>query len=376
MTKHLSICLLLTVGVFFFFTPTKGYSETPSSIVIENPKPTCEEKVYSELKFVNEIKEDIDDDFFLAVPSAVVADDEGNVYVFDKKQIKVLKYDKNLKFVAHYGTNGVGPGEFGGQDSGKYFSMAIGYDNLLYIGDRMNRTLHCLTLDLALKNDIKIKSTSRSFPFFVPTPEKNGNFYTTNAFNDREGIIAQINAKGEKTKTLLDRNELNYQLFYEICEQARSSVNSLSSAWLSHDVIKGNKLLVYSKRAGYCYVFEDGRLKKKLKLWPRKALTFYKSHLKSILPEKNAFFPFFIDLIVDRDDENFFYLRYGMPDEKNKMYLYKYDLEGNLIKVLYLKDDPKYSITRLKYKKNHLFYAFGKNKSFELTIKTYKEDNR
>jgi hypothetical protein len=142
-------------------------------------------------------------------------------------------------------------------------------------------------------------------------------------------------------------------------------------------MISRDRLLVYFKVSGSFYIVQNNIITKSLKLWPRKALQFYKVNFKDALErdeELEGFFPFFQKFIVDRDDEKYFYLHFGKPIGENKTYLYKFDLDGNLIKVLYIEEISEDAYTMFWYKKNGLFYAAGSNKDGNETIFTYKEE--
>lgn len=100
----------------------------------------------------------------------------------------------------------------------------------------------------------------------------------------------------------------------------------------------------------------------------------YKKKLKNAI--KDGFIiSYFSRLIPDKDNEKYFYLNFGKPLDSERTLLYKFDLEGRLQEVLFIKED-KNQYTKVLYKKNNLFYAIGNNEEDEKTIILYKEGNK
>ena len=109
-------------------------------IIIKNPKPTCEEKVYTELKKVGEVVDTMESKAFLISPQSVAADGEGNIYVYDSMMKKIYKYNHDLKVLFTFSGEGAGPGEIGASiGKGSDIFLYLAKDNLLYAGDRMNQ---------------------------------------------------------------------------------------------------------------------------------------------------------------------------------------------------------------------------------------------
>jgi len=336
--------------------------------VITHPVPTCEENLYRELKYEAELVESISDENFLIKPTSVVADAEGNVYVFDKKQNKILKYDKDLKYLASCGRSGFGPGEFGVRSSfGANVYLSIGRDNLLYAGDRDNSTIHCFDLNLRFKKDLRLQSGR--LPFIFPVFDEEGNSFAF-ARPRGEGIIDVFNSRGEHIKTLLDKEAFQVFLFFNPTSKM-PIFNSPVPGIVFYDII-GDKLIVYMSNSGYLYVFKKLQLQNEIKLWPKKALKIYRERLKASI-EEGSYVPYFHRLIIDRDDEKSFYLQFGRDTEGKRVLIYKFNLTGKLEKVLYIIQHPTTKYPWIYYKKNNLFYAVGQNKHKEKTIISYKE---
>ncbi len=92
----------------------KGKIEQEEGVkVIKNP----EEPLYGEIEFELELDlsiggEEFDENYNFMRVSDVEVDDEGNIYVFDSRQYRIQKYDRDGKYLQTIGRQGEGPGEF------------------------------------------------------------------------------------------------------------------------------------------------------------------------------------------------------------------------------------------------------------------------
>lgn len=78
-----------------------------------------------------------DDNFMLYLPSDLVKDAEGNIYVLDAGNFRVQKYDSEGRFKLSFGREGRGPGEFS-----MVQSINLGLDDKLYIFDQSSSLMH------------------------------------------------------------------------------------------------------------------------------------------------------------------------------------------------------------------------------------------
>lgn len=359
--------------VFYCIISPLNYKLAAENLhIIKNPKPTCEENLYTELMKVGELSETIEYENFLLQPTSMVADKKGNIFVFDRRHVKIFKYDKNLKLIKTFGRKGQGPGEFGmfSRSQADIF-LYISKDDFLYVGDRFNLRIHCFDLDGNLIRDVKIRT--KGLPFIVPVEDSKKNIYLYSE-DMNGGIIDVFNQKGEKTESLLSRKELRYGLFFMPDSSNKELYLYSDPDTIQYDIFEDDKLIVCSLNSGFLYILKDNRLLKKLPLWPKKALAMYKKKLKNAI--KDGFIvSYFFRLIPDKDNEKYFYLNFGKPLDSERTLLYKFDLEGRLKEVLFIKED-KNQYTKVLYKKNNLFYAIGTNEEDEKTIILYKEGNK
>jgi hypothetical protein len=322
---------------------------------------------------VDELSESLDDENFLIQPTSLVADSAGNIFVFDKRQVKIFKYDKNLKLVKTFGKKGQGPSEFGALSRIRTdIYLYIGKDNYLYVGDRFNLTIHCFDLEGNFIKDIRMRTTG--IPIIVPVMDKKRNFYLHTGYNNT-GLIDVFNDKGERTASLLEKKELGYGLFFKPDKLNEQSYYYSSPLTVQYYIMDDDRLIVICMNSGFLYILKNNRLLKKLELWPKKALTVYKKIFKQAT-EKGFLRSYFFNLIHDKDNKTYFYLDFGKGTDPGRTLLYRFDLSGNLKEVFYVREKFKNRITRVYYKKNNLFYAIGSKDEYEKTIILYKEGNK
>ena len=124
MEKTRNLLLILTIILFlplFITLISQGQqrSEWPGKIeyedgvkVIKNPR----EPLYGEIEF--DLEEDLsigneeDENCYFYKSIAMEVDSKGNIYVMDRANYRVQKFDKNGNFVLTIGRQGLGPGEF------------------------------------------------------------------------------------------------------------------------------------------------------------------------------------------------------------------------------------------------------------------------
>ncbi len=80
-------------------------------------------------------------------PTDIGFDPQGNIYVSDGyTDARVVKYDKNGRFIKSVGTHGTGPLQFRTPHT-----MVVDHDGNVYVGDRSNNRIVVLDSDLNLK---------------------------------------------------------------------------------------------------------------------------------------------------------------------------------------------------------------------------------
>jgi len=117
-TKFVSIVLFLSAFIMIVShgnqkVEWKGKIEIEDGVkVIKNPK----EPLYGEIKF--ELEEDLsigeedDDNYMFFGVGDIEVDSQENIYVADKRNYRIQKFDRNGNYVQTIGRQGQGPGEF------------------------------------------------------------------------------------------------------------------------------------------------------------------------------------------------------------------------------------------------------------------------
>lgn len=330
-------------------------------VVIKDPKPTHFEKRYVQLKKVNTLNNDfdIDNDNFIGNISSTAIDNDGNLFIFDKLQVKIFKFGKDLRFIKKFGQEGQGPGEFAVHFSS--IEINTGYDNQLYVSDQMNRRLHVFDLNGKFIKDHKVE-----YPrVYKPVVSKSGNIYIPAEKND--GIIDVFNKNMELITTLLDRSEFDRFIFRKpglIRKTPRTRpyykklLLSIYSNHLLYNVLPDDRLFVLLINDPTLYIFEKFKLIKKIKILPQQVLENYKrDYLKELLEDEDSFYDFVRSFFVDKDDNRHFYLQFLKDRKKNWDVLYKFSLSGKLIEVLYAAHKAGNIYLDFLFKKNNVFYA-------------------
>jgi len=81
-----------------------------------------------------------DENFMFYLPSDVAADTDGNVYVLDAGYHRIQKFDRNHAYLASFGEEGQGPGEFR-----QPVSIDVDADGNMYVGDQGNNRMQIMT---------------------------------------------------------------------------------------------------------------------------------------------------------------------------------------------------------------------------------------
>jgi hypothetical protein len=318
--------------------------------VIKDPKPTCIERNFSLLELVN-VLSDFDKNDFLARPFSMTADNTGNFYIYDSLQCKIFKFDSKNNFVSSFGSKGQGPGEFG---KGGPLFINYGKDGHLYVCNHTLRRVMSFTPDGKHIKDYKI----RPWIFFNPVVDADGNFYLPST---RNGVIDIIDNNMEKYTTLLSEREYHRCLFIKpTLYFSREEIFPGYFNTVIH-LLSDSRILVYIRNTAALYLLKKQKVVKKVNIWPQKALGHYKKRLMELKNEESCdtmWETLFTSIFLDDDEENYIYFQADIYEDKIlKIFLYKFNLNGSLSRVLWRDIDNNGSL-RFKLKKNGFFYAF------------------
>jgi hypothetical protein len=126
-------------------------------------------------------------------------------------------------------------------------------------------------------------------------------------------------------------------------------------------------LLLYFSLSATIYVVDlkDIKSAKKFRVWPEEAINLKKKDLEKM---EYGYSYLFGKIFIDRDKDDIFYLDFGKNKNKSIHCIYKMNLDGNLIGVLYIPIDELSGNPRFLLKQNNLFFAREDEK-----ISIYKE---
>jgi len=140
--KSSSVTWLITLFVLFFLLSSackkqkpewRGEIETVDGVKIVNNFEPDPEQTFKSIEFIVDLsigEEEGDENYMMAYPADIDSDAEGNIYVLDYQDCVLKKYSPHGKFVAQFGREGQGPGEFTNP-----YSMTISHQDLIYVGD-------------------------------------------------------------------------------------------------------------------------------------------------------------------------------------------------------------------------------------------------
>ncbi len=95
-----------------------------------------------------------DENLLFYLPVDVTVDSEGNIYVLDQGNNRVQKFDHSGNYLATFGREGQGPGEFKGPTS-----LAVDQNGNVYVGDEQNKRIQVFFPDGRNKQTIPIEGS-------------------------------------------------------------------------------------------------------------------------------------------------------------------------------------------------------------------------
>jgi hypothetical protein len=122
----------------------------------------------------------------------VVISDDGNIYVSDGGNARIVVFDSTGRFIKAFGREGGGPGEFL-----NLTRLAIDEHNLLYAIDTKSRKISLFTIGGKFIRSFAVKEMA--FRFSVKNSANV--FLSLASFLSQDGFIAQYDTSGAKMKT-------------------------------------------------------------------------------------------------------------------------------------------------------------------------------
>jgi len=341
------------------FLPEFGLSESQFKI-IKDPKPNLKEKNFIRLEKVGEINEDLGNKEYLFRPYSAAMDRENNLFVYDPLQAKIFKFDADFKFIKSYGSVGKGPGEFSGTGRMHTVDLNVGLDGRLYGYDHMARKVLVFDTDLKYIDQIKIKP-DLSFSFRIPVVDKEGNLIYQEfredklvVFNQKEKVLLTIMNKEKKKEYLFVEERIHDLRTNKVIPPMTNRPFKYGAHEISMEITQDAKLLVLFTNSGAFYVkdFKGMKAAPHFYIWPEQAIKKVKADYENDEIGNRLLFR---RIFVDRDQCEFFYLGFGGIEDIGRYCIYKMDINGTLVGVLYIPFSDKELYPRLLLKQNNLF---------------------
>lgn len=358
------LSIIKPVLTFFLFIIFTNINIFPNNIkIIKNPKPNILEKNYGELKKIKEIGADLGKGEYLFKPISLTIDKDGNLYAYDVLQSKILIFNSHFEFIKSLGREGQGPGEF--INAGKLNSVFIkfGRDGNLYCNDVIAKKIITFNQKGDYIQDYKYKRLGTSYPIV----DALGNIY----FLSVKDFIVRIKNQNQIYLFKLENEKRNFDyLFFKPSSLFLFNELRNLSETLFVDLTINSILLIYFPNSSTMLILKDQKILRKMRIWPKESLSYFKPEIENIIKkDDNRYKSLFFKLIVDEDDANIFYLQFlGRKGNERINALYKFDLQGKLIKVLYIKSKKTYN-AHFELIKNGHFYSIANEK-----INIYKEN--
>lgn len=336
---------------------------------IKNPKPNIVEKEeqYVQLKKIKTIDADLGNGLYIFKPFSITGCNKSpDVFIYDILQAKIFKVDSELEVVkTSFGNKGTGPGEFGGTGRGHPVYIQMGRDGKLYANCNRMRKIIIFGQNGKLIREFKHMSTTLEKPLV----DSSGNLHMMNAKDKK------INVYNEKKSPLfsLSNQEDNFNYLFS---KPGPLYLRMTSRYLEIDLLTAltikSKYLLYFPSSSTMIILENKKILRQMRLWPKDALKFYEMKLGEVKGKsKDVYLPMFSNLFVDEDNDDVFFLQFGRNKTKGIHTLYQFNVNGELMKVLYVKFNEESPFIRFKLKKNNRFYAIERDK---LTM--YKEEKK
>lgn len=361
--RHKNVTILFTFVLLFIINAAA--SDLPLK-VIPAPEPNLKEKNFIRLEKVGEIGDEVAKDEFLFSPYSVTMDMENNLFIYDRMQAKILKFDPSFKFVKAFGGVGQGPSEFSG--SGKHFGVSInvGQDGRLLAYDHMAYKVSVFNGDGKFIKHIKVPP-SLALGFREPLVDKDGNLILQEFRKDR---LVVFNQKGVTLFSIMNKEQKKEYLFrkpkvyYGGNREFTASIEepfSYDAPELRMKITSDSMLILYFACSAALYVKDlNGKKEtRKFRIWPEEALKLRKEDNDR---KDFGYALLFGRIFLDKDQNDIFYLNFGKNKSRGSHCVYRMNLEGKLLAVLYTPIKGSNVYPRFVLKQDNLFFAIEDEK--------------
>lgn len=357
------IGIVAVVALFVCLVPLQ--SQIPAETYrirmnVLNPNPNCWEKEYTPLQSCGAIRGNDRDSILLVKPAFMQADNQGNLFVFDTFHTTILQYDRNGRYVRHFGREGQGPGELTKKGG---ICMYLAQNNTIRLHDARQKKI----VEYAVNG-----SFIREYRFPANILYQVNPLFSTRGLliipNIQEYFFSTYTGKGEKKENLIPISEL-YDILYYKPNGPDFTLTFVPHA-VDYDLTRDDTLIVYIRRSSTLLTWKNGKILNKVRLWPKNGLELYKESIK----DKKRGIPAFGRMFLDKDDEKHVYVQLAAITSDNRNIIYCFDLQGKLIKTLYCQGKSRENYIPFYLKKNQTFYATSLDEEDNYIIERMKEN--
>jgi len=346
--------------------------------IIKNPSEPVYGEILLELEEELRIGREDDDNYLFYDPRNICVDEQRNIYILERGNHRIQKFDKDGNYLRTIGKEGQGPGEFE-----RPYSLVLDKKNNIYVSDR--RKIHFFNPRGEFEKTISLSDQVNNF--FVSSEGNIFGLMTQRLEKERTRLIVKMNSEGKILKNIVQLAEVNqvmrksgnvtstfsithdynYSLYFTFSDSNQIYYGDSSEYSFSRINLVGEVELIIKKDESYQPISQKEKdkifegLSELIKQWP-----------KGVVEEAVQFpahRPFFNRVLID--DKGRIYIKKVKPvlDETEGLEFDVFSPEGYYLYKTILPFSPEII-------KNGYFYdLYNSEETGEVTIKRYKVIN-
>jgi len=185
--------------------------------IVKNPSEPLYGEILLELEEDLSIGREDDDNYLFYDPRNISVDDKRNIYILERGNHRIQKFDKDGQFLQTIGKDGQGPGEFE-----RPYSLFLDKNNNIYVSDRGK--IHFFNPTGEFVKTIPLSDQISNF--FVSSEGNIFGMMTQRSERERTELIVKMDSEGKTLK--------NINKFAEVNQIMRKSGNMVSTFSLTH----------------------------------------------------------------------------------------------------------------------------------------------
>jgi len=357
----------------------KGEVElTNGTKIIKNPSEPVYGEILLELEEELSIGREDDDNYLFYDPRNISVDEQRNIYILERGNHRIQKFNKDGNYLRTIGKEGQGPGEFE-----RPYSLVLDKNSNIYVSDR--RKIHFFNPSGEFVKTIPLSDQVNNF--FVSSEGNIFGLMTQRIEKERTRLIVKMNSEGKILKNIVQLAEVtqvmrksenvtstfsithdyNYSLYFTFSDNNQIYYGDSSEYSFSRINLEGNVELIIKKEESYQSISQKEKDKileafsELIKQWP-----------KGVVEEAVQFpahRPFFNRVLID--DKGRIYIKKVKPvlDETESLEFDVFSPEGYYLYKTTLPFSPEI------IKNGYLYDLYTSEETGEVTIKRYKVIN-